>query len=130
MAIDINQLAERIADAVEAAPELAQQLVENPVATVERITGVTGVTGGYDLTELFGLCLARLAEAGVDLSAVDLGKLDLSAIDVSRLSPDELLGLAARLNVDVSKLDMAAIASKMLGAGGLGGLLGGLFGGR
>ena len=72
----------------------------------------------------------RLAEAGVDLSAVDLGKLDLSAIDVSRLSPDELLGLAARLNVDVSKLDMAAIASKMLGAGGLGGLLGGLFGGR
>lgn len=124
MAIDINQLAERIADAVEDAPELAQQLVENPVATVERITGVTG---GYDLTELFGLCLA---EAGVDLSAVDLGKLDLSAIDVSRLSPDELLGLAARLNVDVSKLDMAAIASKMLGAGGLGGLLGGLFGGR
>lgn len=127
MAIDINQLAERIADAVKAAPELAQQLVENPVATVERITGVTG---GYDLTELFGLCLARLAEAGVDLSAVDLGKLDLSAIDVSRLSPDELLGLASRLNVDVSKLDMAAIASKMLGAGGLGGLLGGLFGGR
>ena len=118
MAIDINQLAERIADAVEAAPELAQQLVENPVATVERITGVTG---GYALTELFGLCLARLAEAGVDLSAVDLGKLDLSAIDVSRLSPDELLGLAARLNVDVSKLDMAAIASKVLGAGGLGG---------
>ena len=88
MAIDINQLAERIADAVEAAPELAQQLVENPVATVERITGVTG---GYDLTELFGLCLARLAEAGVDLSTVDLGKLDLSAIDVSRLSPDEHL---------------------------------------
>lgn len=127
MAIDINQLAERIADAVEAAPELAQQLVENPVAAVERITGVTD---GYDLTELFGLCLARLAEAGVDLSTVDMGKLDLSAIDVSRLSPDELLGLAARLNVDVSKLDMAAIASKMLGAGGLGGLLGGLFGGR
>ena len=63
MAIDINQLAERIADAVEAAPELAQRLVENPVATVEHITGVTG---GYDLTELFGLCLARLAEAGVD----------------------------------------------------------------
>ena len=127
MAIDINQLAERIADAVKAAPELAQQLVENPVATVERITGVTG---GYDLTELFGLCLARLADAGVDLSAVDLGKLDLSAIDVSRLSPDELLGRGPRLNVDLSHPDMAARAPTMLGAGGLGGLLGGLFGAR
>lgn len=127
MAIEINELAAKVASAVEAAPELAQELVSDPVATVERIAGVAG---GYDLTELFRLCLARLAQAGVDLSCVDLSRLDLDAIDVSKLNPDELLGLAARLNVDVSKVDMAAIASKMIGSGGLGGLLGGLFGGR
>lgn len=127
MAIDMNQLADKIAGTVAAAPELAQQLVESPAQTVERITGVAG---GYDLTELFRLSLDRLAQVGADLSEVDLGKLDLSAIDVSRLSPDELLRLAAKLNVDVSKVDMAAIASKMLGSSGLGGLLGGLFGGR
>lgn len=127
MAIDMNQLADKIAGAVAAAPELAQQLVESPAQAVERITGVAG---GYDLTELFRLSLDRLAQVGADLSEVDLGKLDLSAIDVSRFNPDELLRLAAKLNVDVSKVDMAAIASKMLGSSGLGGLLGGLFGGR
>ncbi len=127
MAIEINELAAKVAGAVELAPELAQELVSDPVATVERIAGVSG---GYDLTELFRLCLARLAQADVDLSCVDLSRLDLDAIDVSRLNPDELLGLAAKLNVDVSKVDMAAIAGKMLGSSGLGGLLGGLFGGR
>lgn len=127
MDIDIHQLATKVSDAVVATPELAQQLVESPAAAVERIAGVSG---GYDLTELFGLCLSRLADAGVDLSSVDLSWLDFAAIDVTRLNPDELLGLAARLNVDVSKLDMAAIASRMLGSSGLGGLLGGLFGGR
>ena len=122
-----KDIAQKLVEAVKATPEVAQQLIADPSGAVAR---VAGATDGFDLTKVVQEALALAADLRLDLSCVDLGKLDLSAIDVSRLSPDELLGLAARLNVDVSKLDMAAIASKMLGAGGLGGLLGGLFGGR
>ena len=104
--MDMQALATQVADAVAAAPALAQELVSDPAGAVEKITGERGA----DVTALLPKTLALLAERSVDLSAVDLGK----------------------LNVDLSKLDMAAIAGKLLGggAGALGGLLGGLFGRR
>lgn len=124
--MDMQALATQVADAVAAAPALAQELVSDPAGAVEKITGERGA----DVTALLPKTLALLAERSVDLSAVDLSALDLSQIDVTRLDLARLQDAAGKLNVDLFKLDMAAIAGKLLGggAGALGGLLGGLFG--
>ena len=126
--MDIQTIAVTVAEAVQAAPERAQELIAHPREAVEAITGA----GGFDVTEVVQATLARLEETGMDLSFVDLSQLDLAEIDVSKLDIAQLQGAADALHVDMSKLDMGAIASKLLG-GGLGGLfggLGGLFGGR
>lgn len=122
-----QSMAEQIADAVAADPELAQELVSDPAVVVERITGETGA----DVTALLPATLEELANRGADLSFVDLSALDLSQIDVARLDVAELQDAASKLNVDLSKLDMAGIAGALLGQkglGALGGLFGGLFG--
>lgn len=123
---DIQALAAQVVDAIKQAPELAQSLVEDPAATVEKVCGATDV----DLTSLFVAALDKLEGADIDLSGLDLSRLDLDALDLTRLDPTRLLNVATKLGIDVSKVDMAAIASKMLSSNGLGGLLGGLFGGR
>ena len=127
MAQDIQAIATQVVEAIRKAPELAQRLVEAPAATVEEICG-KGVS--VDLTSLLMAALEKLEGLDVDLSGLDLSKLDLEAFDLSRLDPTRLLNTATKLGIDVSKVDMAAIANKMLSSGGLGGLLGGLFGGR
>ena len=126
--MDMQVIAAKVADAVAKAPAVAQELVSDPDGAVERIAGVAGA----DVTTLLPLVLERLAERGVDLSFVDLSKLDLSQVDVARLDVAQLQAAASRLNVDLSRLDVAAIAGKLLGGGasGLGGLLGGLLGRR
>lgn len=119
MAADIQALAAKIASAVKEAPALAQEFVSSPAATVQKVTGAAA--GSYDLTELFSATMAKLSDAGLDLSGVDLSKLDVSDIDISRLNLAELAKAAGALKIDLTKLDFGKL-------GGLAGLAGGLFG--
>lgn len=122
MPVDIKNLAAQITEAIVNAPELAQELIDSPAQTIERITGQSEV----DLTELFQLVLSNLSKTGVDLSGLDLTKLDLTAIDLSRLDLGELAGMAQSLGISFA--DLAGAASGLLGGGGVSGLLGSLFG--
>lgn len=129
MAVDIQSLASQITSAVQKAPELAQQFVSAPAATVEKVTGA--VAADYDLTDLFSATMAKLAETGVDLSSVDLSQLDFSDIDISRLNLADLAKSAGALGIDLTKLDLSKLGGLAGLAGGLfgnGGLFGGLFG--
>lgn len=129
MAVDIQSLASQIVSAVQKAPELAQQFVSDPAGMVEKVTGAA--SADYDLTDLFGATMAKLAEASVDLSHVDLSKLDMSSIDISRLNLAELAKSAGQLGIDLTKLDLSKLGGLAGLAGGLlgkGGLFGGLFG--
>lgn len=124
--MDVQTIAQQVTDAVRATPELAQELVADPAGAVGRITGATG----FDVTEVLQASLADFAASGLDLSFVDLSKLDLSQLDVSRLDIAQLQSAASALHIDMTRLDLAAVASKLLGSGSLGGLMGGLFGRR
>lgn len=121
MPVDIKNLAAQITEAIVNAPELAQELIDSPAQTVERITGQSEV----DLTELFQLVLSNLSKVGIDLSGLDLTRLDLTAIDLSRLDLGEIAGMAQSLGLGFA--DLAGAASGLLG-GGVSGLLGSLFG--
>lgn len=121
MPVDIKNLAAQITEAITNAPELAQELVDSPAQTVERITGQSEV----DLTELFQLVLSNLSKVGIDLSGLDLTRLDLTAIDLSRLDLGEIAGMVRSLGLSFT--DLAGAASGLLG-GGVSGLLGSLFG--
>lgn len=124
MPVDIKILAAQITEAITNAPELAQELVDSPAQTVERITGQSEV----DLTELFQLVLSNLSKVGIDLSGLDLTRLDLTAIDLSRLDLGEIAGMAQSLGISFTSL--AGAASGLLGGRGASGLLGSLFGGK
>lgn len=124
MPVDIKSLAAQITEAITNAPELAQELIDSPVQTVERITGQSEV----DLTELFQLVLSNLSKVGIDLSGLDLTRLDLTAIDLSRLDFGELAGMARSLGLSFT--DLAGAASGLLGGSSVSGLLGSLFGGK
>ena len=123
MAVDIKNLAAQITEAITNAPELAQELIDSPAQTVERITGQSEA----DLTELFQAVLSNLSKTGIDLSGLDLTRLDLTAIDLSRLDLGKLAGMAQSLGLSFT--DLAGAASGLLG-GGVSSLLGSLFGGR
>lgn len=114
MPVDIKSLAAQITEAITNAPELAQELVDSPAQTVERITGQSEV----DLTELFQLVLSNLSKVGIDLSGLDLTRLDLG----------EIAGMAQSLGISFTSL--AGAASGLLGGRGVSGLLGSLFGGK
>lgn len=122
--MDIQAIASKVADTIKDAPERAQELVSDPKAAIEGITGESG----FDVTEALQAILAKVADMGIDLSGLDLSKLDLSQIDITKFDVAQLQETAKKLGVDVSKLDLGGIAGKMLGGGGLGGMLGGLFG--
>ncbi|WP_117204431.1 hypothetical protein [Paratractidigestivibacter faecalis] len=109
-----KDIAEKIVEAVKAAPEVAQQLIADPRAAVAR---VTGAAEGFDLTEVVQEALALAADLRLDLSCVDLGKLDLSQIDVAKLDLVRLASVASACNVDMTKLDMGAVTAKLLGGG-------------
>lgn len=123
--MDAQAIAAKVVEAVKATPERAQELISDPRGAIESITGATG----FDVTEVLQASLGKLSDAGLDLSSVDLSKLNLSEIDLAKLDIVQLQETAGKLGIDVSKLDLGAIASKLLG-GGAGGLLGGLFGRR
>ena len=110
-----KDIAEKIVEAVKAAPEVAQELIADPRAAVAR---VAGAAEGFDLTEVVQEALALAADLRLDLSGVDLGKLDLSQIDVAKLDLVRLESVASACNVDMSKLDMGAVTAKLL-CGGL-----------
>lgn len=122
MPVDIKNLAAQITEAITNAPELAQELIDSPAQTVERITGQSEV----DLTELFQLVLSNLSKVGIDLSGLDLTRLDLTAIDLSRLDLGEIAGMAQSLGLSFT--DLAGAASGLLGGSGVSSLLGSLFG--
>lgn len=109
-----KDIAEKIVEAVKAAPEVAQELIADPRAAVAR---VAGAAEGFDLTEVVQEALALAADLRLDLSGVDLGKLDLSQIDVRKLNLARLASVASACHVDMSKLDMAAVTAKLLGGG-------------
>lgn len=109
-----KDIAEKIVEAVKAAPEVAQELIADPRATVAR---VAGAAEGFDLTEVVQEALALAADLKLDLSCVDLGKLDLSQIDVAELDLVRLASVASACNVDMTKLDMGAVTAKLLGGG-------------
>ena len=122
MPVDIKNLAAQITEAIVNAPELAQELIDSPARTVERITGQSEA----DLTELFQRLLSNLSKTCVDLSGLDLTRLDLSAIDLTRLDLGELAGMAKSLGISFA--DLAGAASGLLGGSGVSSLLGSLFG--
>ncbi len=109
-----KDIAEKLIEAVKAAPEVAQELIADPRAAVTR---AAGAAEGFDLTEVVQEALALAADLRLDLSGVDLGKLDLSQIDVAKLDLVRLASVASACNVDMSKLDMGAVAAKLLGGG-------------
>ena len=109
-----KDIAEKIVEAVKAAPEVAQELIADPRAAVAR---VAGAAEDFDLTEVVQEALALAADLRLDLSCVDLGKLDLSQIDVAKLDLVRLASVASACNVDMTKLDMGAVAAKLLGGG-------------
>ena len=109
-----KDIAEKIVEAVKAAPEVAQELIADPRAAVAR---VAGAAEGFDFTEVVQEALALAADLRLDLSCVDLGKLDLSQIDVAKLDLERLASVASACNVDMSKLDMGAVTAKLLGGG-------------
>ncbi len=128
MALDISSIAGQLVKAIEDNPQLAQELVSAPSKTVEK---VTGEKDGVDMTELVQTVLKMLGEKDLDLSHVDLSKIDLSDIDISKLDLKELSSIAKGLNIDLSNLSgVAGLAEGLLGKGGVGSLLGGLFGGK
>lgn len=116
-----KDIAEKLIEAVKAAPEVAQKLIADPRAAVTR---AAGAAEGFDLTEVVQEALALAADLRLDLSGVDLGKLDLSQIDVTRLDLGRLASVASACSVDISRLDMGAVTARLLG----GNLFGGLFG--
>lgn len=125
--MDAQTIASQVVDAVKATPERAQELISDPRGAIESITGATG----FDVTEVLQASLAKLSDAGLDLSSVDLSKLNLSEIDVTKLDLVELQETVSKLGIDASRLDLGAIAGKLFGgASGLLGGLGGLFGRR
>lgn len=109
-----KDIAEKIVEAVNAAPEVAQELIADPRAAVARMAGAAE---GFDLTEVVQEALALAADLRLDLSCVDLGKLDLSQIDVAKLDLVRLASVASACNVDMTKLDMGAVTAKLLGGG-------------
>ena len=94
-----KDIAEKIVEAVKAAPEVAQELIADPRAAVAR---VAGAAEGFDLTEVVQEALALAADLRLDLSCVDLGKLDLSQIDVAKLDLVRLAERASACNVDMT----------------------------
>lgn len=122
--MDIQAIATQVAEAIKEAPEKAQELVSDPKAAIEGITGESG----FDVTEAVQAILAKVGDMGLDLSSLDLSKLNLSQIDIAKLDVSQLKDVAGKLGIDTSKLDLGGIAGKVLGEGGLGGMLGGLFG--
>lgn len=115
------EIAEKVIATVRQMPAVAQELIADPRGTVAQ---VAGVTDGFDLTAVVQEALAQAGELKLDLSCVDLSKLDLSQIDVAKLDLTRLASVASACNIDISKLDMAAVTAKLLD----GGLFGGLFG--
>ena len=109
-----KDIAEKLIEAVKAAPEVAQELIADPRAAIAR---VAGAAEGFDLTEVVQEALALAADLRLDLSCVDLGKLDLSQIDVRKLDLARLASVASACHVDMSKLDMGAVTAKLLGGG-------------
>lgn len=122
--MDIQAIATQVAEAIKEAPEKAQELVSDPKGAIEGITGESG----FDVTEAVQAILAKVGDMGLDLSSLDLSKLNLAQIDIAKLDVSQLKDVAAKIGVDTSKLDLGGIAGKVLGEGGLGGMLGGLFG--
>lgn len=122
--MDVQAIATQVLDAIKEAPETAQQLVSDPKGAIEGITGATG----FDVTEVLQSVLERVGDLGVDLSGIDLGQLDLSQLDLGKLDVNQLAQVAQKAGINV---DVAGLAAKALGGqGGLGGLLGGIFGGK
>ena len=107
-----QQIAEKVIEAVRTTPSVAQELVSDPRGA---IACITGERGGVDLTKVVQEALALAADLRLDLSGVDLGKLDLSQIDVAKLDLVRLASVASACNVDMTKLDMGAVAAKLLG---------------
>lgn len=119
-----QEIIDRIVSTIQEAPEKAQGFIEDPKGSVAAVAGGTG----FDIHAIVQGVLDRLAELGVDLSAVDISKLDLGQFDPSKLDLVALQSAAGKLNIDLtkldlSKLDMAAAMKSILG-GGLGGLFG------
>ena len=95
----------------------------DPRGTIEGITGATD----FNATEVLQAAIGKVSEMGLDLSSLDLSQLDLSAIDVSKLNVSSLMDAAKNLGVDISKLDLGGLLGGNI-FGGLGGMLGSLFG--
>lgn len=121
--MDVQTIATQVAEAIQAAPEKAQELVRDPWGTIEGITGATD----FNATEVLQAAIGKVSEMGLDLSSLDLSQLDLSAIDVSKLNVSSLMDAAKNLGVDISKLDLGGLLGGNI-FGGLGGMLGSLFG--
>ena len=111
-----TEIVNQIVDAVQQAPEKAQELIADPKGAVAAICGTTD----FDINAVVQDTLARAAELGLDFSDVDISRLGLSQLDLTKLDLIALQDAASKLNIDIAKLDLSKL--------GLGGALGGLLG--
>lgn len=96
--MDISALIDQLVATVQDAPEKINEILADPKAAIEDITGQQ--LGEGDLSQIVAGVQEKLAAGEIDLSGIDLSQIDLS------------------------KLDLGALLGG--GAGGIGGALGGI----
>lgn len=76
--MDIQAIIDQVMGAVGNAPEKINDILADPKAAIEDITGQT--LGEGDLSQIVSGVQERIADGGIDLSNIDLSKIDLSAL--------------------------------------------------
>lgn len=76
--MDIQGIIDQVVQTVTNAPEKINDILADPRAAIEDITGQT--LGEGDLTQIVDGVKDRVLSGGIDLSAIDLSQIDLSKL--------------------------------------------------
>lgn len=76
--MDIQAIIDQVLGVVGDAPEKINDILADPKAAIEDITGQA--LGEGDLSQIVSGVQERIADGGIDLSNIDLSKIDLSAL--------------------------------------------------
>lgn len=76
--MDIQAIIDQVLETVTTAPDKLNELLADPRATIEEITGQT--LGEGDLSQIVAGVKDRVASGELDLSAIDLSSIDLSSL--------------------------------------------------
>ncbi len=81
--MDIQAIIDQVLETVGNAPDKAAELLQDPQAAIEEITGQA--LGEGEVSQVIDGVKERIAGGGFDLGNLDLGNLDLGGIDLSAL---------------------------------------------